>query len=48
MPIIKGKILEESTVYTDDWKSYDSLVLNGYKHYRVFDSKNEFAREKVM
>ena len=46
MPIIKGKILEESTVYTDGWKSYDSLVLNGYKHYRVFHSKNEFARGK--
>ena len=46
MPIIKGKILEKSTVYTDGWKSYDSLVLNGYKHYRVFHSKNEFARGK--
>lgn len=46
MPIIKGKILEESTVYTDGWKSYDGLVLNGYKHYRVFHSKNEFARGK--
>lgn len=46
MPIIKGKILEESTVYTDGWKSYDGLVLNGYRHYRVFHSKNEFARGK--
>ena len=46
MPIIKGKVLEESTVYTDGWKSYDSLVLNGYRHYRVFHSKNEFARGK--
>ena len=46
MPIIKGKVLEESTVYTDGWKSYDSLVLNGYKHYRVFHSKNEFVRGK--
>lgn len=46
MPIIKGKILEESTVYTDGWKSYDGLVLNGYKHYRVYHSKNEFARGK--
>ena len=46
MPIIKGKILEESTVYTDGWKSYDGLVLNGYKHYRVYHSKNEFVRGK--
>ena len=46
MPVIKGKILEESTVYTDGWKSYDGLVLNGYKHYRVYHSKDEFVRGK--
>ena len=46
MPIIKGKILEDSTIYTDGWTSYDSLVLNGYKHYRIYHSKNEFARGK--
>jgi transposase len=46
LPIIKGKILEGSTVYTDGWKSYDSLVLNGYKHYRIYHSENEFARGK--
>lgn len=46
MPVIKGKILEESTIYTDGWKSYDGLVLNGYKHYRIHRHKNEFARGK--
>ena len=46
MPIIKGKVLEESTIYTDGWKSYDGLVLNGYKHYRIYHHKNEFARGK--
>jgi transposase len=46
MPIIKGRILEESTIYTDGWKSYDGLVLDGYKHYRIYHSKNEFARGK--
>ena len=46
MPIIRGKILEDSIVYTDGWKSYDGLVLNGYKHYRVYHSKDEFARGK--
>ena len=46
IPVIKGKILEDSTVYTDGWKSYDGLVLNGYKHYRIFHSKDEFARGK--
>lgn len=46
LPIIKGKILEDSTVYSDGWKSYDGLVLNGYDHYRIYHSKNEFARGK--
>jgi len=46
LPIIKGKVLEESTIYSDGWKSYDGLVLNGYKHYRIYHSKNEFARGK--
>lgn len=46
MPVIKGKILSESTVYTDGWRSYDGLVLNGYKHYRIHHQENEFARGK--
>ena len=33
-------------MYTDGWKSYDSLVLNGYQHHRIYHSKNEFARGK--
>ena len=46
MPIIQGKILENSTVYTDGWGAYDGLIVNGYDHYRVFHSANEFARGK--
>ena len=46
MPIIQGKILEGSTIHTDGWRAYDGLVLNGYDHYRVFHSNNEFARGK--
>jgi transposase-like protein len=46
MPIISGKILEGSTVHTDGWKAYDGLVVNGYDHYRIFHSHNEFARGK--
>jgi len=46
MPIIQGKILENSTIHTDGWKAYDGLILNGYDHYRVFHSHNEFARGK--
>jgi hypothetical protein len=29
LPIIKGRVLSKATVYTDDWKSYDGLVLGG-------------------
>ena len=46
MLIIQGKILEGSVVNTDGWRAYDGLILNGYEHYRVFHSHNEFARGK--
>ena len=46
LPIIEWKILEWSTIHSDGWKAYDGLVLNGYDHYRVFHSHNEFARWK--
>jgi len=45
MPIIANLVEKSrSNVYTDKWKSYDGLVLNGYKHYRINHSK-EFARD---
>jgi len=47
MPIIEGKILEGSTIYSDGWKAYDGLILNGYDHYRVYHSKDEFVRGKA-
>jgi transposase len=46
MPIIQGKILEGSTIHTDGWKAYDGLILNGYQHYRVYHSHDEFVRGK--
>jgi len=47
LPILQGKILEESTVHTDGWKSYDGLIdVNNFKHYRVYHSKDEFVRGK--
>lgn len=46
MPVIQGKILEGSTIHTDGWRAYDGLILNGYDHYRVYHSKNEFVRGK--
>jgi len=45
-PVIKGQVVEDSTVYTDGWRAYDSLVREGYKHHRVHHHKDEFARGK--
>lgn len=44
IPIIKGKILENSTIYTDSWKGYDGLIVNGYGHYRIYYYNDEFTR----
>lgn len=43
-PII-DKLVQKSrfNVYTDKWRSYDGLVLSGYKHHRINHSK-EFAK----
>jgi len=47
LPVIQGKILNEATVHTDGWRSYDGLIdLKNFKHYRVYHSKDEFARGK--
>ena len=46
MPIIQGKVLESSTIYSDGWKAYDGLVLNGYEHYRIYHSHDEFTKNK--
>jgi len=44
LPII-AKLVEKSksNLYTDQWRSYDGLVLSGYKHRRINHSK-EFTR----
>jgi transposase-like protein len=44
LPIIRGQVLPSATIYTDGWPSYDGLVVDGYKHYRIHHQKNEFAR----
>lgn len=46
LPIIQGKVLSRSRVYTDGWTSYDGLITLGYKHYRIHHHENEFARGK--
>ena len=45
-PIIKGQVVTNITVYTDGWRSYDGLVLDGYRHHRTYHHKNEFVRGK--
>ena len=39
MPIIQGHILSGSKIFSDGWKAYDGLILNGYDHYRIFHSE---------
>jgi len=40
MPIITRLIQKsKSNIYTDKWRSYDSLVFSGYKHHRINHSK---------
>lgn len=44
MPIIQGLIVKsKANIYTDKWRSYDSLVYQGYKHTRINHSK-EFVK----
>lgn len=45
LPILKRKVLNtlESNIYTDGFKSYDSLVDLGFKHHRILHSEDQFA-----
>ena len=47
MPLINSKIDKKTIVFTDGFKTYDSLVDLGYKkHYRVRHGKSEFAKKE--
>lgn len=46
MPILRGNILGESDVHTDGWKAYDGLVMDSYRHHRVFHDESDFSRGK--
>jgi len=37
--IIRTKVIPRSVVYSDGFRSYDGLVLDGFKHYRVKHGK---------
>ncbi len=45
LPILQRKILNQTTIHTDGWTSYDGLIdVKKFKHYRVYHSKDEFVR----
>ena len=47
LPLINLKISKETTLFTDGFKTYDSLVDLGYKkHYRVYHGKDEFSKKR--
>ena len=37
--IIRTKVVPESVIYTDSFRSYDGLVLDGFKHFRINHQK---------
>lgn len=39
MPIICRRVKPDSIVYSDTWKSYNALDVNGFKHFRINHSK---------
>ena len=47
-PIIKKLInKDDSVIYTDKFRTYDGLVFDGYKHYRINHSKKYSNRKGV-
>lgn len=45
-PIINRFVKPGSTVYTDKWRAYDGLVLNGYEHHRIDHEKGNYSDQK--
>jgi transposase len=43
--IIRTKVVPESVIYTDSFRSYDGLVLDGFKHFRI-NHQECFAKSK--
>lgn len=42
--IIRTKVIPESVIYSDSFRSYNGLVLDGFKHYRI-DHDRGFIKE---
>ena len=46
LPIIRRIVKKhDTTIYTDKWRAYDGLVLDGYKHQRINHSKTYSNRK---
>jgi transposase len=43
--IIRTKVIPHAVIYSDSFRSYDSLILDGYKHYRINHGKT-FANKR--
>ncbi|MDE2107562.1 MAG: IS1595 family transposase [Patescibacteria group bacterium] len=43
--IIRTKVVPKAVVYSDSFRSYDGLILDGFKHYRINHGKS-FARKR--
>ena len=46
-PIIKERVLPNSTVYTDEFQTYNQIKRLGYKHIKVHHSKDIWAVGKA-
>jgi transposase len=47
LPHVREKVLPKSTVYTDEWRSYDRLGKMGYDHSRVHHSQEIYVSGDV-
>ncbi len=47
MPHIRTKVLPESVIYTDEWRSYNKLEKMGYKHSRVHHKEKVYVSGDV-
>lgn len=47
MPFVESRVLPASTVYTDEWKSYDKLGQRGYTHERINHSAKVYVSGSV-
>ena len=45
IPIIKDKVVPDSVVYSDSWKTYNTLDVSEFKHMRINHSK-EFVNKQ--